>query len=69
MRVYAMVSASKEHLDYYLNKGIIKTDRLSVRSFKYYADGALGSRGAMLRKPYSDKHNHLGLLLTDLTNF
>ncbi|RKE98100.1 amidohydrolase [Ichthyenterobacterium magnum] len=69
MRVYAMVSASKEHLDYYLNKGIIKTDRLNVRSFKFYADGALGSRGAMLRQPYSDKHNHLGLLLTDLKTF
>lgn len=66
MRIYAMVSASEEHLDYYLNKGIIKTDRLNVRSFKFYADGALGSRGAMLREPYSDKPGHLGLLVTDL---
>ncbi len=66
MRIYAMVSASKKHLDYYLEKGIIKTDRLNVRSFKFYADGALGSRGAMLREPYSDKPSHLGLLVTDL---
>ncbi|MFC0605960.1 amidohydrolase [Winogradskyella pulchriflava] len=66
MRVYAMVSASEEHLDYFLNKGVIKTDRLNVRSFKFYADGALGSRGAMLREPYSDKPGHLGLLVTDL---
>jgi predicted amidohydrolase YtcJ len=66
MRIYAMVSASEEHLDYYLNKGIIKTDRLNVRSFKFYADGALGSRGAMLREPYSDKPGHLGLLVTEL---
>ena len=66
MRIYAMVSASQEHLDYYLNKGIIKTDRLNVRSFKFYADGALGSRGALLREPYSDKPGHLGLLVTDL---
>jgi predicted amidohydrolase YtcJ len=66
MRIYAMVSASEEHLDYYLAKGIIKTDRLNVRSFKFYADGALGSRGAMLREPYSDKPGHLGLLVTDL---
>ncbi len=69
MRVYAMVSYSEDNVDYYLNKGIIKTDRLNVRSFKFYADGALGSRGAMLREPYSDKPNHLGLLVTDLETF
>ena len=66
IRVYAMVSASKENLDYYLDKGIIKTDRLNVRSFKFYADGALGSRGAMLREPYTDKHNHYGLLVNSI---
>lgn len=66
MRVYAMVSASEDNLDYFLGKGIIKTDRLNVRSFKFYADGALGSRGALLRKPYSDKPGHLGLMVTDL---
>lgn len=66
MRVYAMVSASEDNLDYFLGKGIIKTDRLNVRSFKFYADGALGSRGAMLREPYSDKPGHLGLMVTDL---
>ena len=66
MRIYAMVSYSEDNLDYFLNKGITKTDRLNVRSFKFYADGALGSRGAMLREPYSDKPGHLGLLVTDL---
>jgi len=66
MRIYAMVSHTKDNLDYFLEKGITKTDRLNVRSFKFYADGALGSRGAMLREPYSDKPGHLGLLVTDL---
>ena len=66
MRIYAMVSHSEENLDYFLNKGITKTDQLNVRSFKFYADGALGSRGAMLKEPYSDKPGHLGLLVTDL---
>ncbi|WP_178984559.1 amidohydrolase [Winogradskyella helgolandensis] len=66
MRIYAMVSASEDNLDYFLDQGITKTDRLNVRSFKFYADGALGSRGAMLREPYSDKPGHLGLLVTDL---
>ncbi len=64
IRVYAMVSNSKDNLDYYLKKGIIKTDRLNVRSVKVYADGALGSRGAALRAPYSDKENHFGAMIT-----
>ena len=66
MRIYAMVSASDENIDYYAKKGIIKTDRLNVRSFKIYADGALGSRGAAMKKSYSDQHNHFGALVTPL---
>ena len=66
IRIYGMVSATPENFDYYINKGIIKTDRLNIRSFKVYADGALGSRGAALRKPYADKHNHFGAFVTDL---
>lgn len=64
LRVYAMVSNSPENLDYYLKQGVYKTDRLNVRSFKIFSDGALGSRGAALRKPYSDKHNHYGAMIT-----
>ncbi|GGG90122.1 amidohydrolase [Polaribacter pacificus] len=63
MRIYAMVSATQDNLDYYTNKGIIKTDRLNVRSFKVYGDGALGSRGAAMKKPYSDRDNHYGALI------
>jgi len=66
MKIYAMVSASDKNIDYFTNKGIIKTDRLNVRSFKVYADGALGSRGAAMKKSYSDKHNHFGALVTPL---
>lgn len=66
IRVYAMVSASPENLDYYLEKGITKTDRLNVRSFKIYADGALGSRGAVLKRPYSDRDDHFGAMVTSL---
>ncbi len=68
IRVYAMVSASEKNLDYYLNKGISKTDRLNVRSFKFFGDGALGSRGAAMREPYSDKPNHYGALVNTLEN-
>jgi len=63
MRVYAMLTDNKENFDHYLNKGIYKTEKLNVRSFKCYADGALGSRGAFLTHHYSDKTNETGFLL------
>lgn len=65
IRMYAMVSATEANLDFYLKSGIIKTEKLNVRSFKVYADGALGSRGAALKKPYSDRHGHYGAMVTD----
>jgi len=63
MRVYAMLTDNKENFDYYLKTGPYKTDRLNVRSFKFYADGALGSRGACLLEPYTDKPEGQGFLL------
>lgn len=68
MRIYAMISNNKENLDYYLNKGIVKTNRLNVRSVKVYADGALGSRGAALKDQYSDKKGHFGALVNSYEN-
>lgn len=63
-RIYAMISGDKqEQIDYYINKGIYKTDKLNVRSFKVYGDGALGSRGAAMRESYSDRANHFGTLI------
>jgi hypothetical protein len=64
IRVYAMVSSRPENLRYFLEKGPLKTDRLNVRSFKVYADGALGSRGAVLKAPYSDQPGHFGAMVT-----
>jgi predicted amidohydrolase YtcJ len=65
MRVYAMLSDSAPNYEYYLKNGPYKTDRLNVRSFKFYGDGALGSRGACLLRPYSDKPGWQGFLLKD----
>ncbi|AKD04167.1 amidohydrolase [Pontibacter korlensis] len=69
MRVYAMLNPTKENQDHYFKNGPYKTDRLNVRSFKIYSDGALGSRGASLLKPYTDKHNHYGFLLASEQEF
>ncbi|RYF74154.1 MAG: amidohydrolase [Cytophagaceae bacterium] len=63
IRDYAMISLGEANLEYYLKHGPYQTDRLTVKSFKLYADGALGSRGACLRKPYSDRPETSGFLL------
>ncbi len=64
MRIYAMISNTPENLDYFLTKGVIKTDKLNVRSVKVYGDGALGSRGAALKEPYHDHEGHYGIFVT-----
>lgn len=64
IRVYAMVRNNPADLDYFFSNGIVKTDRLHVRSVKVYADGALGSRGAAMKREYSDQAGQLGLAIT-----
>lgn len=66
IRVYAMISNDKSSVDYFLKNGPIKTDFLNVRSIKVYSDGALGSRGAVLKAEYSDKKNHYGSYITSI---
>ena len=66
IKVYAMISNKTESLNYFIKRGVIKTDFLNVRSVKVYADGALGSRGAALKKPYSDRKGHNGAFLTPI---
>jgi hypothetical protein len=41
-------------------------DKLTVRAIKVTADGALGSRGAWLLQPYSDKNDSTGLATTPI---
>jgi predicted amidohydrolase YtcJ len=69
MRLYVMLSDEKKNYDFLEKNGVIKTDRLNVRSIKVYADGALGSRGACLLQPYTDKPNWSGFLLSSQAHF
>ena len=41
----------------------------SVHGIKIYADGALGSRGACLKEPYSDREDHHGFFLTPYAEY
>ena len=63
MHVNAMVNPDDETMDHFMRQGIIDKDRLTVRSVKIYADGALGSRGARLLAPYSDDPKNMGLMV------
>lgn len=63
MRIYAMLSPSESNLNSYVVNGPYTTERLSVRSIKLYADGALGSRGAKMTEPYSDDPGNDGLFM------
>lgn len=66
VRIYGMYSSTEEDLQQVLDAGHSSDprDMYSVRSIKIYTDGALGSRGAAMLEPYSDRPGHRGLLLT-----
>ena len=65
IRVYAMLGDNAGLLKTWFAQGplIDYGGRLTVRSVKLYADGALGSRGAALLEPYSDDPGNTGLML------
>ena len=65
IKVFAMLSDNENNFKYFLDTLAkpYKTNKLNVRSFKFFADGSLGSRGACLLKPYSDQKKTYGMLL------
>ncbi len=66
LRLYVMLADDEETLDAGLAAGAFTSPDglLSVRAVKLYADGALGSRGALLLEDYSDDPGNRGLLVT-----
>lgn len=64
MRIYAMLNPDETSINEIMKAGILKTEKLNVRSLKLYADGALGSRGALLIRDYSDSPGSRGLFVT-----
>jgi predicted amidohydrolase YtcJ len=61
IRINAMASVPGDLADELLARGPQNGDRLMLRALKVVADGALGSRGAMLSADYSDQAGHRGL--------
>lgn len=54
LRVIVMLNPGEAEFQFAKDQGIYRTPNLRVGSFKLYADGALGSRGALLKSPYCD---------------
>ena len=65
MRINSMLGSDDEDFIKNIEAGTYKTPRHTVRAVKLFSDGALGSRGAMLKKPYSDKKSNRGFLVKD----
>jgi predicted amidohydrolase YtcJ len=67
LRVYVMLDGADHALvTQWLERGpeIDPHHQLAIRSFKLFADGALGSRGAALLQPYSDLPETTGVITT-----
>jgi len=71
LRVYAMINGRGDAFDHLCEQGPLHhpSDRLTVESVKFFADGALGSRGAALLDDYADDPGNRGLLLHETDAF
>ncbi len=67
LNVYAMLLPSEKNKEFARKNGPYNFRNLNIRSFKVYADGALGSRGALLKEKYADDKHTNGLLLTPIS--
>ena len=65
IRVNVMLASGSSVLDKMIDNGPVhsKDDYLQVHAIKFMGDGALGSRGAAMLEPYSDRHDTSGKLV------
>ncbi len=66
IRCAIMLSDEPENFTQYLNNKPVQTDNFNCFGYKFYSDGALGSRGAFLLNDYDDRHQHRGFLLKSI---
>ena len=67
LRVYAFLAGdpSPKGLERLATKPAAPVGHFTMRGVKFFVDGALGSRGARLYKPYDDDKKNLGLWVTE----
>ena len=64
LRIDAWLSPTEENFGCFLKDSMYETPFLRVGAIKMYADGALGSRGACLLKPFQDAATQQGIIVT-----
>jgi len=62
IRIHALADGDEAAMAALCRMGMVDTPRVTARGVKFYADGALGSRGAALLEDYSDDAGNKGLL-------
>ena len=69
IKIFALLTDDSTYYERWAKSGPYSSEHLHVGGFKFYADGALGSRGACLLKDYSDQPGWKGFLLSDPEHF
>lgn len=69
LRIHAMLSASNASFSYLSIHPHLNGPRLQARAMKFYLDGALGSHGALMKRPYCDRNSSYGLQLISTQDF
>ena len=69
IKIFALLADDSTYYERWAKSGPYRSEHLHVGGFKFYADGALGSRGACLLKEYSDQAGWKGFLLSDPEHF
>lgn len=69
MRIYAMLMAKPDNFVHLMARDLPWSWRLHAPAVKIFLDGALGSRGALLKNSYCDRHGHHGLQLMKRSEF
>jgi predicted amidohydrolase YtcJ len=65
LRVYALLSGDPGNIERLRRGPEPATGRFELRGVKFFADGALGSRGARLYADYADERGNRGLWVTE----
>ncbi len=63
IRINVMLASGSKVFNKMLSYGPYKDDFLQIHTIKYVSDGALGSRGAAMLKPYDDRPSTTGLFV------
>ena len=69
MRIYAMLMANPDNFVHLIQRDLPWSWHLHAPAVKIFLDGALGSRGALLKNSYCDRHGHHGLQLMKHSEF